>query len=1419
LRIASQTVTLPTVTSDENGPGTADTSTTYFDIFGRPIWTKDGDGFLNYTAYDPATGAVTKFIQDVDTTQTSNFSNLPSGWSTPSGGGANLITTYTVDGLGRTTKVTNPAGNSTYTVYNDPNHEYRVYPGWDSTAHTTTGPTRVYREDRSSSTGYTEVLTMSATPAFSSNVPTGTESISSVQSLSRNYISAGGQITRTDVYFNLSGVTYSTSLYIGTANTNYYSTLFYYNHRGLLEKTVAPTGTITRTVYDGLGRVVSKWIGTNDTPASGYWSPTNNTSPSNMVEVSSDVYDGGGVGDSNLTQVTNYPGGSAANQVTQFSYDWRDRLVATKQGVEGSESTSVNRPILYYEYDNLSEVTALSQFDGDAVTITSTGGVPNKPSSSLLRAYVTNAYDEQGRVYETKTFSVDPSSGTVSTYALTTDRWFDHRGNAIKTSQPGGQVMKYTFDGADRVVATYTTDGGGDSSWTDASNVTGDKVLTQTTNAYDGDGNPILVITRDRFDDETATGALNSATSSPKARVSYVAYYYDAADRLGATVNVGTNAGSSYTRPGTAPSGSDTVLVKSYTYNAAGWQDNVTDASGLANVTLYDARGRVTKTIQDYTSGTPTSASDATTEYTYDGDNHVLSLKVDLPSSAIQETQFVYGVTTGSGSTLNSNDILSATKYPDPSTGAASSSNKETYTADALGERLTYNDRNGNTHTYSYDVVGRQTTDTVTTLGSGVDGAVRRLETAYNTQGLPYLYTSYDSSAGGSVVNQVQDVFNGLGQLITEYQAHSGAVNTSTSPKVQYAYVEMASGANNSRMTSMTYPNGRVLRYNYASGLDASISRLSSISDTSGTLESYKYLGLSTIVEMDHPETNVNLTYISQTGGTGDAGDKYVGLDRFGRVVDQNWFNTGTSSSTDDFQYGYDRDSNVLWMNNALSSANSELYGYNGLNELTSFERGTLNSGKTGITGTPSVNESWGFDAVGNWTSVVDNSSTQTRTANADNQIASISGLTTPGYDANGNTTTDQSGKTLVYDAWNRLVKYKSGSTVLTAYGYDAIGRKITENPGSARDIYFSRFWQNIEEDVSGTPQDQYVWGAAFIDQMIERDRDADANTGNGMEERLFVQQAANRDVTGLVNTSGALVERYQYDPYGTTAVLTGSWAGRGSTSYAWNYFHQAGRLDAITGLYDFRNRQYSPQLGRWMNEDPLRLRAGDPNLYRYVNNEPSASDPLGLQPDAMPGGAQFPYYPPNGNQFAPLGSKDNPIVVTRPPQGCPWPWFPPGTVIWVPGEGPFTVPTPTPSRPPIQPPPTWRPGRPSPSPDPTNGDWRPARPQPQTPPVCPPPVLGPGHFPPRPGEPGSPWGQPLPALPSAPGVTLGPPILLPGTGEQLPPKIFPLQPYVPPLLPGQGLLGPGTPIPLPFMPGTGGPYQNRPGPGYPRGQ
>ncbi|MCU0704044.1 MAG: hypothetical protein MUF18_08720, partial [Fimbriiglobus sp.] len=110
-------------------------------------------------------------------------------------------------------------------------------------------------------------------------------------------------------------------------------------------------------------------------------------------------------------------------------------------------------------------------------------------------------------------------------------------------------------------------------------------------------------------------------------------------------------------------------------------------------------------------------------------------------------------------------------------------------------------------------------------------------------------------------MTQTQRQFNGLGQLTTEWQSRGAAVNTSTSPKVQYGYSTLGS-SNHSRLTSITYPSGYVLTHNYASGINDGISRLSSLSDPSGTVESYDYLGLGTVVKRGHPLSGVDQSFI-----------------------------------------------------------------------------------------------------------------------------------------------------------------------------------------------------------------------------------------------------------------------------------------------------------------------------------------------------------------------------------------------------------------------------------------------------------------------------------------------------------------------------------------------------------------------------
>lgn len=429
----------PGISTEQNGSGTVSVTTVVFDGYGRPIWTKNAGGYLNYLAYDQASGAVVTQIIDVNTALTSQFTGLPSGWSTPSDGGLHLVTQLQVDALGHTVAATDPNGNLTYTVYIDAAHEVRVYPSWNSSTHTPTGPNQVYREDWSHS--YTETLTLTATPHLTGGLPDGSEALSGLQTLSRSHVNAAGQFVALSSYFNLSGLGYSTSG-MGSLNTHFYQTQYGYDTRGRPNKVASPTGTITRTVSDGLGRVRSVWVGVNDTPTSGYWSPSN---PAGMTKVEAAVYDGGGVGDSNLTQQIAYPGNGAADRVTQTWYDWRNRAVAVKGGVQTTESATVNRPLTHYDYDNLNEVTRTRTYDGDGVApadpngdgiiVTGSAGWAFTPAAGVASTVSAVATDAAGNLYVAGEFNgtadFDPSPGVVS----------------LASSSGGSFVAKYSSAG------------------------------------------------------------------------------------------------------------------------------------------------------------------------------------------------------------------------------------------------------------------------------------------------------------------------------------------------------------------------------------------------------------------------------------------------------------------------------------------------------------------------------------------------------------------------------------------------------------------------------------------------------------------------------------------------------------------------------------------------------------------------------------------------------------------------------------------------------------------------------------------------------------------------------------------------------------------------------------------------------------
>jgi RHS repeat-associated protein len=334
----------------------------------------------------------------------------------------------------------------------------------------------------------------------------------------------------------------------------------------------------------------------------------------------------------------------------------------------------------------------------------------------------------------------------------------------------------------------------------------------------------------------------------------------------------------------------------------------------------------------------------------------------------------------------------------------------------------------------------------------------------------------------------------------------------------------------------------------------------------------------------------------------------------FARVVDQRWLKTSNGTATDRFQYGYDRGDKRLWRDDLVNSANGELYAYDGLSQQTSFQRGALNGTKTGLTGAASRSQSWDHDAVGNFDSQTSDGTGQTRTHNKQNEITAVQGASNPTYDANGNLKTDQNGQQYAFDAWDRLIEVKnSGGTMLATYEYDGLDRRVSATHGSTTtDFYYSDQWQVLEERVGGNATAQYVWSPVYVDALILRDRDTDAN--GSLDERLWVQQDANWNVTALIDGSGNVVERYLYDAFGSVTILDGSGNVLSNSAYDWEYLWQGLRLDPATGLYHARYREIHPLLGRPLQRDPLGFDAGDVNLYRWEANQPAnVTDPTGL--------------------------------------------------------------------------------------------------------------------------------------------------------------------------------------------------------------
>ena len=227
-------------------------------------------------------------------------------------------------------------------------------------------------------------------------------------------------------------------------------------------------------------------------------------------------------------------------------------------------------------------------------------------------------------------------------------------------------------------------------------------------------------------------------------------------------------------------------------------------------------------------------------------------------------------------------------------------------------------------------------------------------------------------------------------------------------------------------------------------------------------------------------------------------------------------------------------------------------------------------------------------------------------TSNGLNQLSAAGGSTLA-YDANGNLTSDGS-TTYGYDSENRLVSASGAHTATLTY--DPLGRlwQISSPSGTTRFLYDGDH-DVIEMDGSGNIQRAFVFGEGADEPLVWWE-------GPG-PKMLHADERGS--IISAADNSGNIVVTNTYDEFGNRGA-----ANLGRFQYTGQEW-----LPEI-GLYYYKKRFYSPELGRFLQTDPIGYDGG-PNLYAYVGGDPvNAADPTGTDDTEISGNVtnEYPIVP-----------------------------------------------------------------------------------------------------------------------------------------------------------------------------------------------